>query len=134
MNLVSYFSNLMSTGFSYELDDTQPHNKATVQEDGPIVAKDKKRRRNVSQDRIQRVDQVHGTYWNRIHLYFHANRKFDSDRSQGSLMNRWSGIQHDVNVFCGCLCKMEARNQSVCSIDDKVSQHSSSFHSLLHPC
>jgi hypothetical protein len=39
-------------------------------------------------------------------------------------MNRWSGIQHDVNVFCGCILKIEARNQSDRSIDDKVYQHS----------
>jgi hypothetical protein len=39
-------------------------------------------------------------------------------------MNRWTGIQHDVNVFCGCIFKIEARNQSGCSIDDKVWQHS----------
>jgi hypothetical protein len=35
-------------------------------------------------------------------------------------MNCWYGIQHDVNIFCGCLCKIGARNQSGCFIDDKV--------------
>jgi hypothetical protein len=37
-------------------------------------------------------------------------------------MNRWYGIQHDVNAFAGCVAKIEARNQSGCSIDDKVYQ------------
>jgi hypothetical protein len=36
------------------------------------------------------------------------------------LMNHWSGIQHDVNVFCGCVSRIDARNQSDASIDDKV--------------
>jgi hypothetical protein len=53
-------------------------------------------------------------------MYFHANKNFESERSQGSLMNRWSEIQHGVIMFCGCISKIEARNQSGCSIDDKV--------------
>ena len=75
---------------------------------------------NVSMDGINGVDQSHGTYWKRIHEYFHVNKKFSSNRSQGSLMNRWSGIQHDVNAFAGCLSKIEARNHSGWSVDDKV--------------
>jgi hypothetical protein len=38
------------------------------------------------------------------------NKRFESDQSQGSLMNHWLRIQHDVNMFCGCISKMEARN------------------------
>ena len=75
---------------------------------------------NVGMDPIQGVDQRHGTLWTRIHEYFNANKKFDSNRSEVSLMNRWSGIQHDVNLFCGCLSRVEARNHSGWSIDDKV--------------
>jgi hypothetical protein len=37
-------------------------------------------------------------------------------------MNRWYVIQHDVNVFAGCVAKIKARNQSGCSIDGKVCQ------------
>ncbi|NP_001131859.2 uncharacterized protein [Zea mays] len=75
---------------------------------------------NVGMDPIQGVDQTHGTLWRRIHEYFNANKKFDSNRSEVSLMNRWSGIQHDVNLFCGCLSRVEARNHSGWSIDDKI--------------
>jgi hypothetical protein len=39
-----------------------------------------------------------------------------------SAMNCWYDIQHDVNVFAGCVAKIEARNQSGCSIDDKICQ------------
>jgi hypothetical protein len=39
-------------------------------------------------------------------------RSFESNRTEGSLMNRWSGIQHDVNVFCRCVSRIEARNHS----------------------
>jgi hypothetical protein len=75
---------------------------------------------NVGMDPIQGVDQRHGTLWTRIHDYFNANKMFDSNRCEGSLMNRWSSIQHDVNLFCGCLSRIEARNHSGWSIDDKV--------------
>jgi hypothetical protein len=82
---------------------------------------------NVSHDPIQGVDQSYNTYWGRIHQYFHGNKNFDSYRSQVSLMNRWSDIQQDVNVFCGCVSRIEARNQSSASIDDKVWQLSSMY-------
>ena len=56
---------------------------------------------NVDMDPIQGVDQTHGTLWTRIFDYYHANKTFESLRSESSLMNCWSGIQHDVNLFCG---------------------------------
>ena len=71
-------------------------------------------------DPIRGVDQSQTSYWARIYDYFHANKSFESDRTQGSLMNRWSTIQHDVNTFCGCVTRIEDRNQSGCSVDDKV--------------
>jgi hypothetical protein len=78
---------------------------------------------NVSMDAIHGVDQTQGSFWKRIHAYFHEHRKFKSNRTEGSLMNRWSGIQHDVNLFCGYLSKIELRNHSGWTIDDKVGGH-----------
>ncbi|PVH33385.1 hypothetical protein PAHAL_9G640600 [Panicum hallii] len=75
---------------------------------------------NVGMDPILGVDQSQGTYWRRIHENFHGNKKFESNRTEGSLMNHWSGIQHDVNVFCGCVSKIETRNRSGWSVDDKT--------------
>ena len=75
---------------------------------------------NVGMDPIRGADQSQTSYWARIYDYFHANKSFESDRTQGSLMNRWSTIQHDVNTFCGCVTRIEDRNQSGCSVDDKV--------------
>jgi len=66
------------------------------------------------------TDQSQGTYWTIIHDYFHANKTFESNRTGGSLMNCWSCIQHDVNVFCGCVSRTEARNHSGWSVDDKI--------------
>ena len=79
---------------------------------------------NVSMDGISGTNQSKNAYWKRIHDYFHVHKKFTSDCSEGSLMNRWSAIRHDVNAFCGCVSKIEARNQSGCSVDDKVRYNS----------
>jgi hypothetical protein len=77
---------------------------------------------NVSMDPIQGVDQTQGTFWKRIHAYFHANKNFtfESTRSESSLMNRWSRIQHDVNLFRGYLSKIERSQHSGWSVGDKV--------------
>jgi hypothetical protein len=97
-------------------DDTPASNELSTQDDPHGAAKEKKRCKyvnvdegkllvsawlNVSQDPIQGVNQAYNIYWGRIHQYFHGNKNFDSDHPQVSLMNRWSDIQHDVNVFCG---------------------------------
>lgn len=47
---------------------------------------------NTSMDPIQGNEQAHGTYWERIHAYFHKHKTFVSDRNRSSLMHRWSDI------------------------------------------
>lgn len=75
---------------------------------------------NVHMDHIQGVDRTHSALWTRIYAYFNSSKTFESNRSEGSLMNRWSNIQYDVNLFCGCLSRIEHMNHSGWSIDDKV--------------
>ncbi|TVU34389.1 hypothetical protein EJB05_16221, partial [Eragrostis curvula] len=82
---------------------------------------------NVSMDAIQGVEQPQGKYWARIHEYFHEHKTFESNRTESSLMNRWSGLQHDVNVFCGCVTRIEGRNRSGESYDDKIASACSMF-------
>jgi hypothetical protein len=106
-------------------DDTHASNELSTQDDPNGPGKEKRRTKNfnvdedkllvsawlnVSLDLIQGTDQSKSTYWSRIHQYFHINKTFDSDRSQISLMSRWYGIQHDVNIFCSCVSRIEARN------------------------
>ncbi|KAG2549313.1 hypothetical protein PVAP13_9KG289413, partial [Panicum virgatum] len=84
---------------------------------------------NVGIDPIQGVDQSQGTYWGRIYDYFHADRTFESTRTTISLMNRWSGIQHDVNLFCGCVTRIQDRNRSGSRVDDKIAEACALFKS-----
>ncbi|XP_015689098.2 uncharacterized protein LOC102708776 isoform X1 [Oryza brachyantha] len=133
-DFVHYFTNLLVN--DQESHDLPPPSH-TSNDDVPRASKGSQKRTknfrddedrllvsawlNIGMDPIQGSDQPLGAYWRRIHQYFHANKTFDSDRTQGPLMNRWGVIQHDVNLFCGCLSKIETRNQSGCSVDDKVS-------------
>ncbi|TVU21992.1 hypothetical protein EJB05_31664 [Eragrostis curvula] len=78
-------------------------------------------------DAIQGVEQPRGTYWTRIHEYFHEHKTFESNRTESSLMSRWSGLQHDVNVFCGCVTRIEGRNRSGETYDDKIASACSLF-------
>jgi len=75
---------------------------------------------NVSLDPMRGVNQLKETYRKRIHDYFYSHKDFESDRTQSSLMNRWSSILHECNIFAGCVSKVEAQNQSGASVDDKV--------------
>ncbi|KAF2923362.1 hypothetical protein DAI22_07g184800 [Oryza sativa Japonica Group] len=77
---------------------------------------------NVSMDAIQGADQSRSAYWNRICDFFHANKYFSSDRSQNSLMHRWSTIQECLNTFAGCVSRIENRPQSGANAEDKLLQ------------
>ena len=43
-----------------------------------------------------------------------------SERMVGSLMNRWSTIQLCTNKFCGFSAKIESKNESGKTNEDKV--------------
>ncbi|KAG0552971.1 hypothetical protein BDA96_01G554700 [Sorghum bicolor] len=133
MDSGGYFTDLITNGFVAGHSENAPPAQELVAQD-EVQARNPKRTKNftihedeqlvkswlnVSLDPVKGVDQSRTTYWKRIHEHFHTHKDFSSDRSQGSLMNRWSGIQHDVNLFAGCLSKIEGRNQSGVTIDDK---------------
>ena len=75
---------------------------------------------NVGIDPVRGTNQTCGAFWKRISEFFHSNKEFSSDRSQNSLVHRWSTIQESVNKFCGCLAQIESRRQSGVTIQDKV--------------
>jgi hypothetical protein len=68
------------------------------------------------------VDQPRSSYWTRIYDYFHGNRKFNSERNQNSLGQRWGVIQDHVSKFTECLsCIEDTAAESELSSEDKVS-------------
>ncbi|GAB2275098.1 hypothetical protein Dimus_039108 [Dionaea muscipula] len=75
---------------------------------------------NNSIDPVQGNEQKHKAFWLRVWEYFHKNKQFTSDRTQNSLMHRWSAIQLATNKFCGCFAQIESRQQSGLTENDRV--------------
>ncbi|CAA0834616.1 DNA binding [Striga hermonthica] len=77
---------------------------------------------NISLDPVVGKDQKGGRYWSRICDYFHKHKTCQSTRIINSLMHRWETIQKCVNIFCGCLTRIELRRQSGTTMQDKVAE------------
>ena len=75
---------------------------------------------NTTLDAVRGNEQKSKAYWLRVWEYFHKYKKFESNRNQGSLMNRWSAIQHATNKFNGCFAQIVRLNQSGTTEIDKV--------------
>ncbi|RLM66480.1 hypothetical protein C2845_PM16G06410 [Panicum miliaceum] len=134
MSSGTYFTNLLGADV-HESQDLSPTTHTPI-DHGPAASKGSQGRiknfrdeedrllvsawLNLGMDPIQGVDQPESTFCARIHDYYYANKSFESDHTQSSLMNRWSTIQHDVNMFCHCVTRIQDRNQSGCSVDDKI--------------
>ncbi|XP_020397027.1 uncharacterized protein [Zea mays] len=90
---------------------------------------------NVSTNPTQGTNQTRGTFWKRIYVLYEENRRNDektrnyAERSEGSLLHRWSSIQDAVSKFCGCINSIENRNQSGLTIHDRVDQAEKLFKS-----
>lgn len=75
---------------------------------------------NVGLDPIESNNQSMSRYWQRMHAAFHEHKDFESDRSETSLMNRWSIINANVSRFCGVYAQVVRRKQSGLTEQDKV--------------
>ncbi|CAL5327513.1 unnamed protein product [Camellia sinensis] len=75
---------------------------------------------NISLDAIHGNEQKRSTYWKRVWDFFHEHKKFEPNRNENSLMNRWSTIQLAMNKFCGCYAQIESLHQSDINEDDKI--------------
>ncbi|XP_050217772.2 glutathione S-transferase T3-like [Mercurialis annua] len=85
---------------------------------------------NISLDAVHGNEQKHKTYWARLWEYFHKYKNFPSERTQGSLMNRWSTIQLATNKFCGCYAQIESRHQSGVNEQDKIANAKLLYHEM----
>uniref|UniRef100_A0A0D9W3G5 No apical meristem-associated C-terminal domain-containing protein n=1 Tax=Leersia perrieri TaxID=77586 RepID=A0A0D9W3G5_9ORYZ len=69
---------------------------------------------------VQGIELTRSTYWRQIYEYYHENKTFHSDRSQGSLSHRWLVVQEVVNKLCGYVSQVQNRNQSGTTNEDKL--------------
>ncbi|OEL31761.1 hypothetical protein BAE44_0007218 [Dichanthelium oligosanthes] len=103
----------------------------------PVIKVNKKRTRNfsvqednllvaawleISMDAVAGIDQPRGTYWERIHDYYHVHKEFESDRNPNSLAHCWGIILAEVNRFCGWYAQVANRPPSDATEQDVVLQ------------
>jgi hypothetical protein len=74
----------------------------------------------VGKDPIAGTNQTLGTYWNRVHKFFHEHKTTPADRSIFSLQHRWGLIQKETVKFSAIYGKVCRRRRSGQSEDDKV--------------
>ncbi|XP_041025354.1 uncharacterized protein LOC121265746 [Juglans microcarpa x Juglans regia] len=76
---------------------------------------------NISIDAIRSTDQKSTQMWERITTFYHEYKKPNiDDRSEGSLMNRWSMIQKLTNKFCAYIAQVESLHPSGATEQDKI--------------
>ncbi|KAF5460555.1 hypothetical protein F2P56_020419, partial [Juglans regia] len=89
----------------------------TVEEDNLLVSA----WLNISIDAIRGTDQKSTQMWERITTFYHEYKKPNIvDRSEGSLMNRWSTIQKLTNKFCAYIAQVESLHPSGATEQDKI--------------
>ncbi|XP_028054596.1 glutathione S-transferase T3-like [Camellia sinensis] len=133
----AYFTNLMNDGTDYEFMDEPLDQGDQSSPISPQIETTKKPQRggnftteedsmlisawlNISLDPVQGNEQKSKAYWLRVWEYFHQYKTFSSNRSQTSLMNRWSAIQLATNKFSGCFAQIQRLNQSGKTDKDKI--------------
>ncbi|XP_038698027.1 glutathione S-transferase T3-like [Tripterygium wilfordii] len=86
---------------------------------------------NTSLDPVQGNQQKLGAYWERIENYYNENKQdVNIVRSKVSLQHRWSTLQREVNKFCGHFAKIDGRQQSGVTEQDKIMQAQIMFKQL----
>jgi hypothetical protein len=76
--------------------------------------------KNVSLDPVAGKDQSGSTYWARMSEYFHANVKYPSDRSIGSLSHWWTSISECCTQWAGCVVNVERQHRSGTTMQERV--------------
>ncbi|KAL4606994.1 hypothetical protein ACB092_09G143500 [Castanea dentata] len=73
---------------------------------------------NTSVNSVYGNEQQKTTFYGKVAKYF-KDHKTNSTRTQTSLTSRWGVINRETVKFCGSLAKIEAKNESGTTTDDK---------------
>ncbi|KAF6138045.1 hypothetical protein GIB67_042950 [Kingdonia uniflora] len=71
---------------------------------------------------IAASNQKGTTFWARIRSHYDRHKTWEDERSENSLMHRWSAIQLTVNKFCGYVAQVEKKNQGEASEVDIIAE------------
>ena len=75
---------------------------------------------NISMDVVQGTDQKLEKLWEKNWQYFCKNNTYGTTCSASSLQSRWGNINKETSRFAGFMAKIEARNKSGGTDEDKV--------------
>ena len=75
---------------------------------------------NISMDVVQGTDQKLEKLWEKIWQYFCENNTYGITRSASSLQSWWGNINRETGRFAGFMAKIEAKNRSGATDEDKV--------------
>ncbi|KAL0011821.1 hypothetical protein SO802_006929 [Lithocarpus litseifolius] len=75
---------------------------------------------NISIDVMQGTKQKAENFWEKIWQYFCENNTYGTTRSAGSLQSRWENISRETSRFAGFMAKVEARNKSGGTDEEKL--------------
>ena len=75
---------------------------------------------NTSMDVVQGTDQRIEKFWKKVCQYFCENNTYGTTHSASSLQSRWGNINRETSRFAGFMAKIEARNPSGGTYEDKV--------------
>ncbi|KAF6147475.1 hypothetical protein GIB67_021301 [Kingdonia uniflora] len=65
-------------------------------------------------------NQRGSTFWNQVQAHYAQFKGWDNERSDVSLMHRWSVIQHSVSRFSKIIAQIERRNRSEKADEDNI--------------
>ena len=75
---------------------------------------------NIGMDAVHGTDQKVETFWKKIWEFFCANNTYGTIRSSTSLSSRWGNINRETSRFARFMAKVEARDKSGTTNEDKV--------------
>ncbi|XP_035543637.1 uncharacterized protein LOC118347706 [Juglans regia] len=102
----------------------------TVEEDNLLVSA----WLNISIGAIMGTDQKSTQMWERITTFYHEYKKPNiPDRSEGSLMNRWSTIQKLTNKFCAYIAQIESLHPSGATEQDNIEKAKMLYKEMRKP-
>ncbi|KAF6172357.1 hypothetical protein GIB67_031257 [Kingdonia uniflora] len=79
------------------------------------------------QEPVASPGQKCGTFWNRVCEHFNRNKDWEHERSESSLIHRFSTINLSVSKFCVCFAQLENINQGETEEVDKIDEAKSMY-------
>ncbi|KAL0000950.1 hypothetical protein SO802_014731 [Lithocarpus litseifolius] len=88
---------------------------------------------NIGMDAVHGTDQKGEKFWAKIWEYFCANNTYRTTRSSSSLSSRWGNINRETSRFAGFMAKVEARNRSGATDEDKLKKAKDIYKATPNP-